>query len=90
VDADEPSNDAIDQLPMLYANALRLWASGTPHNEIAERIGVHPEAIDTVLRLAEDKLRGLLQAGPASRGTTGNPLDSPSSQPRSRNLGKPN
>lgn len=59
MDADEPLNDAIDQLPLLYASALRLRAAGIPRDEIAERIGVHPEAIDTVLRLAEDKLRCL-------------------------------
>ena len=68
MDADEPLNGAIDRLPLVYASALRLRAFGIPHDEIAERIGVHPEAIDTVLRLAEDKLRRLLQAGTASRG----------------------
>lgn len=65
VERDQPLNDAIDQLPVLYASALRLRARGTPHDEIAERIGVHPEAIDTVLRLADEKLH-LLRAGIAS------------------------
>lgn len=60
MDADEPLNDAIDQLPVLYAIALRLRAAGIPDDEIAERIGIHPEAVGVVLRLADDKVRRLL------------------------------
>lgn len=62
MDTDGPSAEAIDQLPAVYASALRLRAAGTSHDEIAERLGLHPEAVDTLLRLAEDKLHGLLQA----------------------------
>lgn len=64
VDADKPFDDAVDQLPVVYASALRLRALGIPLDEIADRIGVHPEAMDTVLRLADEKL-ALLQAGTA-------------------------
>lgn len=60
VDADEPSADPVDQLPALYASALRLRDAGLPDNDIAERIGVHPEAMDAVFRLAEAKLALLL------------------------------
>jgi DNA-directed RNA polymerase specialized sigma24 family protein len=58
--ADEPSTDAVDQLPALYASALRLRDAGLANEAIAKRIGVHPEAMDTVLRLAEVKLALLL------------------------------
>lgn len=60
MDSDGPTADPLDQLPEAYARALRLRAAGLCHDEIAERLGVHPEAVNTVLRLGEDKLRALL------------------------------
>jgi DNA-directed RNA polymerase specialized sigma24 family protein len=56
MDGYEPSTDAVDQLPALYARALRLRDAGLPDDDIAERIGVHPEAMDTVFRVAQAKL----------------------------------
>jgi DNA-directed RNA polymerase specialized sigma24 family protein len=46
----------IDQLPSAYAEALRLRATGLTWHEIGRRLGIEPEAVDTLLHLAEAKL----------------------------------
>ncbi len=58
----------LDRLPQVYAIALRLHAEN--HDEaIADRLGIAPEAVTPLLRLAEAKLSRLLGAGdvPGSR-----------------------
>jgi len=56
MDIDETA--AMDQLPSVYAEALRLRAAGLTWHEIGRRVGVEPEAMDILLRLAEAKLAG--------------------------------
>jgi hypothetical protein len=48
--------DALDRLPLPYSTALRLRESGIPDDLIAECIGVEPEAMETLLRVAQAKL----------------------------------
>ena len=48
----------MERLPGVYAEALRLRAAGLTWHEIGLRVGVEPEAMDTLLRLAEAKLAG--------------------------------
>jgi hypothetical protein len=47
---------AIDRLPLPYSTALRLRDAGIPDDLIAECIAVEPEAMPTLLTLAEAKL----------------------------------
>ncbi|WP_133119063.1 hypothetical protein [Mycolicibacterium agri] len=49
-------NAAMDRLPLPYSIALRLRTAGIPDNVIAECLGVAPEAVGTLLQLAEAKL----------------------------------
>ncbi|HEX2285590.1 MAG TPA: hypothetical protein VHI10_12345 [Mycobacterium sp.] len=51
-----PRSDALDQLPLPYATALRLRDAGIDENVIAECVGVEPEAIPTLMAVAEAKL----------------------------------
>lgn len=61
VATEDERKDAIDRLPLPYSTALRLRAAGIPDGLIAECIGVAPEAIDTLMRLAEAKLAGRIR-----------------------------
>lgn len=70
MDAGQPCDDAVDQLPAPYAVALRLRAAGVACDEIAARIGVQPEAMDAVLRIAEAKLNVLRRIEPSSSDPT--------------------
>jgi hypothetical protein len=49
-------SDALDQLPLPYATALRLRDAGIAANLIVECVGVEPEALPTLMRVAEAKL----------------------------------
>jgi DNA-directed RNA polymerase specialized sigma24 family protein len=51
---------AIKLLPQAYAVALRLRDAGLRPAEIARRLGIAPEAVDSTLELAEAKLARLL------------------------------
>jgi DNA-directed RNA polymerase specialized sigma24 family protein len=51
---------ALDRLPETYANALRLRDAGLRDEDIAMRLGIPPEAIAPLLRLAEAKLTRLM------------------------------
>lgn len=51
---------AIDRLPEAYATALRLQDDGHDNQVIAARLGLAPEAVDTLLNMATAKLRTLL------------------------------
>ncbi len=49
-------DDAFDQLPEVYAAALRLRDERLTDTEIAERLGVEREGVSTLLLLAQAKL----------------------------------
>jgi DNA-directed RNA polymerase specialized sigma24 family protein len=51
---------ALRQLPETYARALRMRDAGLDEQAIATRLGVPPEAIGFLLRLAEAKLTRLM------------------------------
>lgn len=51
---------ALDELPPLYAVALRLAAAGAAPSLIASAVGIEPEAVTGFLAIAEAKLAGLL------------------------------
>jgi len=48
--------EAIEQLPGVYAEALRLRAAGLTWHDIGRRLGIEPEAVETLLHIAEAKL----------------------------------
>lgn len=50
---------AIDLLPDTYAQALRLQDAGQT-DRIPDRLGIAPEAVKPLLRLAEAKLTALI------------------------------
>jgi DNA-directed RNA polymerase specialized sigma24 family protein len=54
--------EALAQLPVAYAVAMRLSELGFSTDVIAHAIGVEPDAVDPLLRLAHAKLRELLEA----------------------------
>ena len=66
---------ALDRLPQAYAIALRLHAENRD-DVIAECLGIAPEGIAPLLRLAEAKLARLLaDVGPRSGSEEGVPRD---------------
>jgi len=52
--------NALGRLPRTYATALRLRQQGLSEPAIAEQLGLEPEAIGPLLRLAEAKLEALV------------------------------
>lgn len=58
--------DALSQLPDSYARALVLRDEGRADEEIAAELDIVPEAVGTMLRLAEAKLAHLLNSAPSS------------------------
>jgi hypothetical protein len=50
-----------DELPELYALGLRLARSGQDNASIATQLGIEPEAVPSLLRLAEAKLARILR-----------------------------
>jgi DNA-directed RNA polymerase specialized sigma24 family protein len=56
--------DALAELPVAYAVALRLFDAGVSTDVIARAVGVEPEAVDPLLRLARAKLAEQLKAAP--------------------------
>jgi DNA-directed RNA polymerase specialized sigma24 family protein len=55
--------DAIGELPAKYAEALRMRARGLTGTEIAARLDVPLDSVDTLLHLAEAKLAAVRQLG---------------------------
>jgi DNA-directed RNA polymerase specialized sigma24 family protein len=51
---------AIESLPQTYAAGLRLRDDGLARAEIAQRLGIAPEAVASTLELADAKLARLL------------------------------
>lgn len=56
---------AIEQLPPSYAEALALRDAGR-EQDIPARLSIPPEAVHTLLRLAENKLVRLMEAAEPS------------------------
>jgi DNA-directed RNA polymerase specialized sigma24 family protein len=56
--------DAVKLLPEAYERALTLRDQGCDHDVIAAAVGMVPEAIGPLLRLADAKLQQLLDAPP--------------------------
>jgi DNA-directed RNA polymerase specialized sigma24 family protein len=52
---------ALDELPESHAVALRLRAAGHDNKAIAIALGIDLQSVDAFVRLAESKLRLLLQ-----------------------------
>ena len=48
--------DELDDLPDAYATALRLRDAGCSDEMIADRLGIEPEAVAPLLRIAVAKL----------------------------------
>ena len=46
----------MDRIPLPYSEALRLREAGVADDVIAEILAIEPEALDTLMRIAEDKL----------------------------------
>ena len=46
----------MDRLPLPYSEALRLRDAGVADDVIAEILAIEPEALDTLIRIAEAKL----------------------------------
>jgi DNA-directed RNA polymerase specialized sigma24 family protein len=61
---------ALNELPEVHAEALRLQRAGTDAAGIAEALGIDVEAVAPLLRLAEAKLASLL-AEPGPPGESG-------------------
>lgn len=59
--------EAVRLLPETYARALILRDQGCGHIEIAAALGIVPEAIGPLLRLAEAKVQQLLDTPPEVR-----------------------
>lgn len=57
---------AIETLPEPYAEALRLHEQ-RDDDEIPKRLGIEPEAVGPLLRLAEAKLSAAMRSGPPAR-----------------------
>lgn len=47
---------ALERLPIPYSTALRLRDAGVSDQLIAKRVGVEPEAVGPMLKVAEAKL----------------------------------
>jgi hypothetical protein len=59
--------DAVKLLPETYARALTLRDKGCDNDAIAAALGIVPEAIGPLLRLADAKLQQVLDAPPGMR-----------------------
>jgi DNA-directed RNA polymerase specialized sigma24 family protein len=55
---------AIEQLPETHAAAIRLRAGGFDDNAIAQALHVQPEAVPTLLEIADQKLAALIAGEP--------------------------
>lgn len=64
---------AMDELPEVHAKALRMHDAGADAAVIAGELGIEPEAVAPLLRVARAKLASLLAAPdpPGRRGTPG-------------------
>ncbi len=65
--------EALARLPVALAAALRLRRAGADDVLIAQALGIDPEGVETLISLAEAKLRGIMSRQPRARGAPGNP-----------------
>jgi DNA-directed RNA polymerase specialized sigma24 family protein len=72
---------AVRLLPEAYARALTLRAQGHDDARIAAALGIVPEAIGPLLRLAEAKLQRLLHDQPEVDERLAVPVEQPSEPP---------
>lgn len=56
--------DALRELPVALAAALRLREDGQDHDVIARALGIEPEGVPNLLEIAEAKLQRLLADEP--------------------------
>jgi DNA-directed RNA polymerase specialized sigma24 family protein len=63
---------AMNELPEVHAAALRMHDAGIDETEIAETLGIEPEAMAPLLQVAKAKLASLL-AAPDPPGKQGPP-----------------
>ena len=56
VSTDQTRRAALDRLPLPYSEALRLHDAGVADDVIAEILAIEPEALATLIRIAEAKL----------------------------------
>jgi DNA-directed RNA polymerase specialized sigma24 family protein len=75
--------EAVRLLPQKYARALTLRDQGCDNAQIAAALGIVPEAIGTLLRLAEAKLQQLLDNPPEVDEQLRVPLEDPADPPES-------
>jgi DNA-directed RNA polymerase specialized sigma24 family protein len=64
---------AMNELPEVHAQALRLHQAGADAAEIAQVLGIEREAVGPLLKVAQAKLASLLEApdSPGRRGPGG-------------------
>jgi DNA-directed RNA polymerase specialized sigma24 family protein len=60
---------ALERLPPTYAEALRLREHGKTDVAIAAELGIEPEAVEPLVRVAEAKLAALVDPDSHSSGT---------------------
>lgn len=58
---DTRNESALRRLPLTYSLALRLRDAGTAPEVVCEYLGVAPDALPALYRLAEEKLDSLLK-----------------------------
>jgi DNA-directed RNA polymerase specialized sigma24 family protein len=56
-------DEALTLLPEGYGTALRLRDEGLSPQEIAVRLGIDDEVVETLLQIGDGKLRRILAAG---------------------------
>jgi DNA-directed RNA polymerase specialized sigma24 family protein len=57
-----PGDDrALDRLPATYAEVLRLHEGGEDAEAIAGKVGIEPEAVEPLVRVARAKLAALVE-----------------------------
>jgi DNA-directed RNA polymerase specialized sigma24 family protein len=65
-------NEAIAQLPVVYQRVLRWLDQGWSGEQIAARLGIDPQAVDPLIRLAQAKLARVTDAT-TDKGSPGDP-----------------
>jgi DNA-directed RNA polymerase specialized sigma24 family protein len=65
--------EALARLPVALAAALRLRRAGADDVLIAQALGIDPEGVETLISLAEAKLRRVMTRQPRATGGPGHP-----------------
>jgi hypothetical protein len=72
---------AMSELPEAHAAVLRMHQAGTSEAEMVKALGIEPEALAPLLRVAQAKLASLL-AAPDPQGNHGSPGQGQDPKPR--------